>query len=65
RAKVGNALGDRLTLTLAKGHITTPSLSGATFEDESIEANSLTITFPGGGSCSLEASEISVVDTTE
>lgn len=62
RAKVGHALGDRLTLMSPGGHLLTPSLSSATFEDESVEFDSLTIAFSGGGSCLLQAREIADPD---
>jgi hypothetical protein len=57
-AKLIGNLEDRLVLKIPTGQIMIP-LSGATFEEETIESDSLTINFPTGGSCYLQASESS------
>jgi len=55
-AKVLGFLDDRLILSLPTGQLRMP-LSEATFENETVEHDSLTIHLSKGGSCYLQASE--------
>ncbi len=55
-ARIGGLLGNRVILRFPKGQVNV-ALSEATFEDESIENDSLTIKFSASSSCSLEERE--------